>query len=145
MKIETKYHGEITLEETSIMHFQNGLPGFIEEKKFVLLPLDSESPFMILQSIVTKDLGFILVNPFQFFHSYEFELSAVDKELLEIKEEKDVAVWTILTVKDPFVESTANLQAPVIFNIRNNVGKQVILNHTMYQTREKLFPEKIEK
>ncbi|WP_273124395.1 flagellar assembly protein FliW [Bacillus weihaiensis] len=145
MKIETKYHGEITLEDTSIMHFQNGLPGFIEEKKFVLLPLDSESPFMILQSILTRDLGFILVNPFQFFPSYEFELSKVDKEILEIKEEQDLAVWTILTVKDPFEESTANLQAPVIINIRNNVGKQVILNHTMYQTREKLFPEKIEK
>lgn len=28
MNIQTKYHGEITIEETDIIQFENGIPGF---------------------------------------------------------------------------------------------------------------------
>ncbi|WP_299094861.1 flagellar assembly protein FliW [uncultured Metabacillus sp.] len=145
MKITTKYHGAIDIAEKDILHFQNGLPGFSDEKTFVLLPLDGDSPFWILQSTATPELGFVLVNPFGFFPEYEFDISENDKQMLELKSEKDVAVWTILTVKDPFELSTANLQAPLVINVANNQGKQMILNDLRYATRQTLFPEKVAK
>ena len=145
MEIRTKYHGVIEIERKDILHFQNGIPGFLEEKSFILLKLDAESPFYILQSTNTVELGFIIVNPFQFFTTYEFDLTDNDKAQLKLESEQDVAVYTILNVKDPFDYSTANLQAPIVLNTRNNEAKQIILNDPRYQTKQRLFPEKVVK
>jgi len=145
MEISTKYHGVIEAEPKDIVHFQNGIPGFLEEKSFILLKLDQDSPFYILQSTNTAELGFVIVNPFQFFTTYEFDLSDNDKAQLKLESEQDVAVYTILNVKDPFEDSTANLQAPVVLNTSNNEAKQIILNDPRYQTKQLLFAEKVVK
>ena len=142
MEIRTKYHGVIEAEQKDILHFQNGIPGFLDEKSFILLKLDQDSPFYILQSTKTAELGFVIVNPFQFFTTYEFELSDNDKAQLKLISKEDVAVYTILNVKDPFEHSTANLQAPIVLNKENSEAKQIILNDPRYQTKQRLFPEK---
>ncbi|MGG1557418.1 flagellar assembly protein FliW [Geobacillus thermoleovorans] len=141
MKIATKYHGDIDIDEKDIVRFEQGIPGFLEEKQFVLLPL-ADTPFVILQSVDTPALGFVLIEPFSYFPSYEFELDEATVEQLEIESERDVAVYVILTVADPFDNTTANLQAPVVINVRKRLGKQVILTNTPYKTKHRLFPEK---
>lgn len=129
------------MKKSDIIIFPNGIPGFIEEKEFTFLPIDGESPFWILQSITTKELGFVAVNPFSFFPTYEFDVSENDKQLIEIQSENDVAIWSILTIKEPFEESTANLQAPIIVNTKRKIAKQIILVNTQYKTKEQLFPK----
>ena len=141
MEIRTKYHGVIEAEQKDIVHFQNGIPGFLEEKSFILLKLDQDSPFYILQSTNTAELGFVIVNPFQFFTTYEFDLSDNDKTQLKLESKQDVVVYTILNVKDPFEDSTANLQAPIVLNTSNNEAKQIILNDPRYQTKQSIFSE----
>lgn len=142
MNLDTKYHGVIEVEEKDFIYFENGIPGFLEEKSFIILPLDKESPFFIMQSKVTPELGFVVVNPFLFFNDYEFELSSNDKEALSITKEEDIEVLSILTVKDPFSETTANLKAPVIINHRKNIAKQIILHET-YKTKHKIFDDQM--
>ncbi|WP_445613097.1 flagellar assembly protein FliW [Geobacillus sp. YF-1] len=142
MKVRTKYHGEIDIAEQDIVRFPHGLPGFANEKRFVPLPL-ADTPFVILQSVDTPALGFVLIEPFSYFPSYEFELDEATVEQLEIESERDVAVYVILTVADPFHETTANLQAPVVINVRQRTGKQVILTNTAYKTKHRLFPDKV--
>jgi flagellar assembly factor FliW len=141
MEIMTKYHGLIDMNENETIDFRNGLPGFFEEKSFVLLPLKVDSSYWILQSTVTSQLGFVIADPFLFFPEYEFEISEKDKDLLKLTSEKNVAVWVILTLKDPFEESTANLQAPIIINTGTKQAKQIILNDTKYKTKHTLFLE----
>ncbi|WMJ19734.1 flagellar assembly protein FliW [Geobacillus kaustophilus] len=142
MNIDTKYHGTVAVNEQDIVHFPHGLPGFADEKRFVLLPL-ADTPFVILQSVDTPALGFVLIEPFSYFPSYEFELDEGTVEQLNIESERDVAVYVILTVADPFHETTANLQAPVVINARKRLGKQVILTNPPYKTKHRLFPEKV--
>lgn len=139
MKIQTKYHGEITIEDSQIVHFENGLPGFLEEKKFVILPLTEDQVYLILQSVQTPAIAFVITNPFLFFKDYEFKLDDGIVEKLGIKDVNDVQVFNILTVQDPFEKTTINLQAPIVINVKNKHAKQVILNHENYTTREPLF------
>ncbi|RXS85621.1 flagellar assembly protein FliW [Geobacillus sp. PK12] len=141
MNVRTKYHGELDIDEQDIIHFPHGLPGFADEKRFVLLPL-ADTPFVILQSVETPALGFVLIEPFSYFPTYEFELDETTVEQLGIESERDVAVYVILTVADPFDHTTANLQAPVVIHVHKRLGKQVILTNTAYQTKHRLFPEK---
>jgi flagellar assembly factor FliW len=137
MKIETKFQEIIEIDETQIITFDQGLPGFEDEKQFVLLPIEGIELSMF-QSLQTSELAFITTNPFQFFSQYDFELSTADLEYLELKDEKDVQVLVIITVTDPYEKSTANLQAPVIINMKNYKGKQIILSDKAYRTKHLL-------
>jgi len=144
MNIATKYHGEIEIHEADIVRFEQGVPGFLDEKQFVLLPLH-DTPFVILQSIKTPALGFVMIEPFSYFPTYEIDLDDATCEQLSLKAEKDVAVYVILTVAEPFDDTTANLQAPVVINVHKRLGKQVILTNAPYKTKHRLFPEKVAK
>lgn len=144
MKIKTKYHGEITIEEKDIIQFKQGIPGFLDEKQFVMTPLDETGLYHILQSVHTAGIAFIITNPFHFFNTYEFDLDDVTMEKLEIESEQDIAIYSILTVQDVFEQSTINLQAPIVMNHRKRLGKQVILTNTSYQTKHKFINQHVE-
>lgn len=143
MNIETKYHGTQEIRSEDILKFKGGIPGFPEEKEFVLLPLD-ESVLTVLQSVRTPEIGFVVADPFSFFPEYDFQLSDSAVEQLELGKPEDAVVFTILTVQDPFEKTTANLQAPVLINSKNNMAKQVILNEGNLKTRHPLFGQKVE-
>jgi flagellar assembly factor FliW len=141
MNIKTKYHGDIEVNEDGVLSFEQGIPGFVEEKKFVLLSLPENDWFHILQSVSTPQLGFVVTDPFLFTKEFDFELDQGSVETLGFTNEKDVKVLTILTMKETLLESTANLQAPIVINLANNKAKQVILNDSNYQTKHLLFAQ----
>ncbi|WP_349408635.1 flagellar assembly protein FliW [Pseudalkalibacillus sp. SCS-8] len=146
MKIQTRYFGEVQISEDEIVKFKQGLPGFNIEKEFVILPFsEEETPYHILQSVSTPSLAFVLGNPFVFFPDYEFELSESVTELLEIQSEKEVAVYIILTINEPFEKTTANLKAPVVINLNKGIGKQVVLNKEEYETKHFIMKEAVSK
>ncbi|KYD09174.1 flagellar assembly protein FliW [Heyndrickxia sporothermodurans] len=141
MKIETKYHGETEINEKDVLHFEKGIPGFPEEYKFILLPLPDQALFTIMQSLQTAGLAFVLTSPFNFIDKYEFSLDESTMEQLSIESQEDISVFTIVTVQDPFEKTTANLQAPIVLNIKNNKAKQVILNDSPYKIKHPLFEQ----
>ncbi|MFC0236471.1 flagellar assembly protein FliW [Fictibacillus phosphorivorans] len=138
MILHTKFEEIIEISEKDILHFEQGLPGFEDEKHFVLLPMEG-TPFSTLQSVSTKDLAFFTTNPFLFFKHYDFELVESVQKQLKIKEESDVLVQIILTMQEPLEKSTGNLQAPVVINVKENLAKQVILADNKYRTRHELL------
>jgi flagellar assembly factor FliW len=139
MKLTTKYHNEVEVNEAEVLHFEKGIPGFPDEKKFVILSLNEDGSFSVMQSVETTGVALVIVSPFDFFKDYDFKLEDSVVEELEIKSEKDVLVYSILTVEDPFEKTTANLQAPVIVNKANSKAKQVILVEEGYKTKHNLF------
>lgn len=127
MKIETKFLGEVDIVEEDIYTFENGLPGFEDLTKFVLIPLDADLPLAILQSTEQAQVGFITAYPFAFKADYAFDLSEEDKQALHIETEDEVVPYAIVTVQEPFEDSTMNLLAPVVINVAKKYGKQVVL------------------
>ncbi|WP_430488969.1 flagellar assembly protein FliW [Rossellomorea marisflavi] len=141
MIIQTAYHGSITVNEEELLSFIKGIPGFHDENQFALLPLEGNEWFQVLQSTSTPDLAFITTNPFLFFPEYDFELNGASLDQLGNPTTEEIQVLSILTVKDPFKESTANLQAPIIINTANKSGKQVILTDTNYRTQHQILAQ----
>ena len=140
MKIETKYHGPLDINEEELYTFSSGLPGFPDEKQFVILPLEN-TPLYVLQSVQAAQTAFVLANPFDSFPDYRVKLSDDVLASLKIEKEEDVAVYTILTVREPFAETTANLQAPVVINTSSRLAKQYITNDASFSMRQRLIPE----
>ncbi|MFO1444419.1 flagellar assembly protein FliW [Bacillus sp. Bva_UNVM-123] len=139
MKIKTKYHGEVEINETEIVHFPQGIPSFLDEQQFYIMPFADDSSFFIMQSVKTPALAFVVVSPFDFFQNYSINLSDPIIEALEIEKQEDVVVFAILTIAEPFQNTTANLQGPIVINEAKKFGKQVILSDSPYQTKHLLL------
>ncbi|OZI10890.1 flagellar assembly protein FliW [Bacillaceae bacterium SAS-127] len=145
MIIETKYHGQVEINEEDIWTFNQGIPGFADEQQFTLLAFPENDVFFVLQSTNTPALGFVITSPFSFFSDYDIQLDEPVVEALKLEKAEDAAVYTILTIQEPFEQTTANLKAPIIINTTNQQAKQVILNDSRYETRHSIFPVGAEK
>jgi flagellar assembly factor FliW len=136
MKIETKYFGALELEKKDCIEFPAGLPGFESYHRFVLLPVDELGTYFALQSVEEAGLSLIVTNPYLFYKDYEVD---IDEEDLGIERPENVAVYNVVTLRDPFEMSTLNLQAPIVINTPKGTAKQLILNHPDYKTKHPLI------
>jgi flagellar assembly factor FliW len=136
MLINTKILGEVEIDEKEILKFEGGLPGFPEESNFVLLSIEKESPFVLLQSINNEQIGFVIAYPFAFKNDYAFDLNEEDKIQLQIEGEEEVLVYSIVTLKETLQKSTLNLLAPIVINNSKKLGRQIVLqDNTQYSLR----------
>jgi flagellar assembly factor FliW len=127
MLINTKFLGEVEIKESEIITFEQGLLGLTEYKKFILLAFDADLPLAFLQSTEESAISFVVAYPFAFKKDYAFDLSEEDKNQLQIEDEVDVLVYSIITLKETFQESTLNLLAPIVINNRTKLGNQIVL------------------
>ncbi|MFC2337336.1 MAG: flagellar assembly protein FliW [Negativicutes bacterium] len=145
-KIKTARFGELEIQEDRIFHFADGLPAFEDEREFVILPFDDDSPYSFLQSVATPELAFLMTVPFVFFPDYEFVLEDDVMDALAIKGSEDMQIYTLVTIPGGNIkEMTANLMAPVVINKKTREAKQVVLDKSQYTTKHRLFPPKGEK
>lgn len=138
MIIKTTRFGEYEYQMEDVLTFPNGIPGFKDRSKYVLVA-DEESPFMYLQAVDDGELSFIMVSPFDFFPEYEFELDENVKSELGIQSESDLRILNIINVRDELASATINLAAPVVINVRVKQGLQYILADGDYSIRQPLF------
>ena len=145
-KIKPARCGELEIQEDRIFHFADGLPAFEDEREFVILPFDDDSPYSFLQSVATPELAFLMTVPFVFFPDYEFVLEDDVMAALAIKGSEDMQIYTLVTIPGGNIkEMTANLMAPVVINKKTREAKQVVLDKSQYTTKHRLFPPKGEK
>lgn len=142
MQIESSQLGTVEIDKDKIVNFPDGLPGFEDNKKYVVIPMGEENPFYFLQSVDEADLCFIVTEPYLFFKDYEINLDKEFIKELELDSEEDVAVYGIITLKEELKTATVNLQAPIVVNSKKLIGKQYIADDNNYLTKQPLFPEK---
>jgi len=118
------------------MKFKVVLPilGFEDVKEFELEEVNEN--FYTLKN-EEKNVTFTLVNPF-FLREYDFEISDNEKKKLELYENTKFLVLNIMIVENPFIESTINFAAPLIFNLDKKIMGQVVLENSNYSLMEKL-------
>ncbi|MGI6330731.1 MAG: flagellar assembly protein FliW [Zhaonellaceae bacterium] len=140
MQIETSRFGTIEVTEKEIVAFPEGLLGFPNHKKYALLPMPENPYFYWLQSLTDKDLAFLLVDPFVFFPKYEVHLADEVLKFTKVTSPNQVAILTIVTIPHTGVKkATTNLVGPVVINLQELIGRQVVLQGTEYTTKHLLF------
>jgi flagellar assembly factor FliW len=139
LKIKTDYYGEIEYQENEIIRFEEGLYGFENMKNFIVVTSPEPGlPFFFFQSIDDGDLMFIITDPFLFVENYDFVLSQTVIDQLKIESIEDIKVYNLVVVHDNVEDTTINLKSPLIINLKNQTGRQSILNED-YEYRRKLF------
>lgn len=138
MNISTLFFGELDVKETEIFTFPQGVPGFEELTQFTLVQPEDSAPFSYIQSVEEGDLSFLVTDPFLFFKDYDISLPEAVQEELKIDQPGDVLVWSVVTVNDDFTKITLNLLAPIIWNVKAKLAKQIILHDSDYNVKHEI-------
>jgi flagellar assembly factor FliW len=139
--IETVRFGTVRFAENEVIAFPAGLPGFEDERQFLLIESAESLPLRFLQSVATPALCFVcapveLVQP-----NYEGWLSPTDRDLLALEadaQEGDLEWLAILCFAKPD-EPTANLLGPLVIHRAAGRGIQAVREDTLYSARQPLF------
>lgn len=138
LKFVTSRFGELEVPESSVIDLFAGLIGFPQSRRFVLL--EYTPPFSWLQSVDVPDLAFVVVNAAEFGDNYTFDLPLGDRDL-GLKQESEVAIFNLVSIRTDPSQSTVNLKAPVVVNLENKKGRQIILDDARFPTRMPLWAE----
>ncbi len=142
MKINTKAYGAIDIDEKQVLHFPAGIFGFESLRDFALLDAQQQ-PFFWLQSLEVEKIAFILIDPIIFRSDYKLEINK--RELEEIglkgKDDKNILLFSIVTIPVDQNKMTANLQGPVVINKENKMGRQFISTCSDWKVRHNIIEE----
>ena len=133
MVVETERFGALTLSEDALVTFPEGLLGFADARRFVLVPHGPDTPFVWLQSAERPDLAFLLLPPAVAFPEYA---SVVPFEI-----GPDATLWAIVTVPAGKPrDMTANLLGPLVVDEAARQGQQIVLSDERFTTKHRVFP-----
>lgn len=141
MKLNTKLFGKIEIDETRILHFENGIIGFPNMKRFLLIhDEESDNHFISwLQSIEEPTYALPVICPLDVLEDYK---PSIQDELLSSIEPykiEDLAIFTSIRVPSNIEEMTSNFRAPFIINAEAHKGCQIIIEDDKYLVRFPIY------
>ena len=128
-RIQTRF-GEFDLVRPDVVTFPEGIPGFEQCQRFVLILADELSPLSCLQALDPPFPSFLAATPAIVRPDYRTELSPTDRFKLGVTAADPVLWLLILTIG--LQKVTANLKAPVVINARKMIGRQVFIDDEEY-------------
>lgn len=133
MELVTKYFSNMTYEDNDVILFKNGLFGFENYKRFILIRFENNNNSLVcLQSIDAANIAFVMINPYHFINDYNVSLSETDISDLQLNDSNNLTVYNICVLQETIPQSTTNLRCPVIVNTETRLAKQIILENMEY-------------
>lgn len=123
-RLNTEQFGDLLIEERYMFTFHNGLLGFEELRHFIVIRDERTEPVRWLLSIEHPELSFPVMSPYLLMPDYSAG-----------KAYSDTSRYTplvILTLGSS--GATANLKAPVILDVQQQCGEQIIISSDKYST-----------
>lgn len=132
MQINAGDLGIKEISESDIITFEKGIIGFESLKKFVILSGDDYGIFFWLQSIDDENVRLVIMDTSKFISDYS---PIENKNILEIGEYSDISelnVYNITVIPEDFMDMTVNLKAPIIINLNNKKGFQMVSDNEKF-------------
>lgn len=141
MRSRTRFFGEIEVDEEDVIVFPDGVLGFEDSRRFILLDIPGQGTFKILQDADREYVSFVVTDPWTVVEKYE--INVPDEELLKIniRKKEDLLVLGIVNLAGELEKSTVNLLAPILINTNSKLGRQYVLNGGTYKIKHSLFPK----
>ena len=142
MKIQTKVFGEIEISEDKIITFVNGIVGFPELKRFALLHDEEKGNkvgLRFLQSIDEPGFAMPVMDPLLVKPDYDPRVN--DDLLVQIGKISSENLLVLVTVSVPgdLTKMSVNLQGPVIINVEEYKGCQIIVENKEYPVKFPIY------
>ncbi len=140
MKINTRQFGEIEIDEQKIIHIPFGIPGFKDQKRYVLLQREETVPFLLFQCMDEPNLSFVVLDPVKIMPGYAIEKTDLEKIVSWDFDRDEISCFVIVTIPNGKPEKmTANFMAPLVINNAKKEGLQLILQNSAYSHQHQLL------
>ena len=139
MIIQTSRFGQVQVEQDDIINFPEGILGFNELKRFVLVDDPTDEIFAWLQACDEAGIAFPVLEPELFTEIYKVTLSKTDMESIKLAQGDKYRMFSIVTIPDDPTKMTANLKAPVVVNVAHRMARQCVLQDNNLAIREPIF------
>lgn len=129
MIVKTDYLGDVEVDDSEIYTFEEGMYGFPDSHRYVFIgAITPDFPYLWMQSLDESHATFVVTTPFAFKESYDFLLN--DKTLKELAVEgaEELAFYTTVVIPEDVKKTTTNLKSPIVLNIKNHKGRQIVLS-----------------
>jgi flagellar assembly factor FliW len=131
--IDSKALGRVTVPENHIITFASGLPGFPDEHRYVLLNGHLRSPFYYLQCVDNPSVAFVVTDPAALVPDYRPRNGSSALKELHAQNLEELQVLVTLTIPPGHPrQMTANLMSPLLINLAQGLGKQVVIEKPQY-------------
>jgi len=137
MIIETSRFGQLEVDETRLINFEEGILGFPAQHEYALIQTGEGSGFYWLQSVCTRDLAFVVCDPRLFVADYQVPVKLDELKTIDLTQPEDAQVFVIVNKVGELL--TGNFQGPLVINVRNRNGRQLVLSDKRYSTRHPLM------
>jgi flagellar assembly factor FliW len=127
MKWSNVQFGEFEFDEHHVVQFQNGIIGFEEMKKFIIVDDEASEPFRWLVSLEEPELSFPLL-----------ELNQSDEILKKYFLQENVTLFAVASIKEDLGDSTVNLKSPIVIDHSQKNGRQILLDDDLLNVRTPL-------
>jgi flagellar assembly factor FliW len=132
VEIDTTRFGKIRIKESELIGMRGHILGFEHHKRFVLLTIEDNPPFLWLQSVDDPAIAFVVIDPRIVKPGYAPAISEGDLVLLDIQRTEEIALLAIVTVRSSPIRATANLRAPILINAEKRSATQTIFDDPDY-------------
>lgn len=133
MLINTSRFGQVEIDDSRVITFPKGLLGFPRHRQFVLIEPGNGSYFWWLQSVELPDLAFVVTDPSLFVSTYRVPIRPETMQELNMQSLDEAQVFVIVNKHDQVL--TGNLQGPLVVNVNQRTGEQLVLADRKYSTR----------
>lgn len=124
--------------EDKILHFPDGLPGFPELERFLLIDLREDGAFQELRSIDDPAVAMLVCVPWLFFPDYAPVLTDAEQAELELEASEDAVIFVPVTFDSEERQVSLNLLGPFVVNSRTKRGRQLVLTGTEYPVQARV-------
>lgn len=125
--------------DEDVILFDEGLVGFASCKRFVLTENETLSPFRVLRCADQPEIGFLVLDPRTVVKNYNRSIPAESWRSIGVTEAADQLSLVVAIIGDTPQDSTANLQAPLLINYKEMMGRQLILTGSRYSVTQPLL------
>lgn len=137
--IQTTRFGQVQFQAEDLLTFPEGILGFADLKKFVLLDDPNDDIFAWLQSCNEPGIAFPVLEPELFSTNLKITLAKSDYEALKMQNLERARMFCIITIPDDPTQMTANMKAPIVINMEQKTARQCVLQDNSLAIREPIF------
>ncbi len=139
MNIETLRFGRVTINPESILFFDEGLLGFENLKRYAIILCEGTEPIQWLQAIDDPRISLPIINPFLIKPDYELDIDNAELESIGMPTVEEILVVNAVVLPDDIQKATINLCAPMLINLSNRKGRQILMEYSQDAIRYPAF------
>jgi flagellar assembly factor FliW len=124
MKISTTRFGSLTIEETDLLTFVDGLIGMEDCRRWVLLADAQNSALGWLQSLDRPEVALGVVSPRRFVPDYQVRVARREIQPLGLQSPNDAQILAIVSHSGGAL--ALNLKAPLVIHVAERLGRQIV-------------------